>query len=138
VTGTVASTAYLLAMLLDMRLTGNRYDDRILWGGYLTDDRTLQKTLGTAIHTSLGIVLAGAYGMAAPFLPKLPGPWRGLLFAEGENTLLFPLVPLMSALHPEVRRGGLPRLGTVEFFLLEAVRHAIYGLVLGTLWRDRE
>src|SRR5947209_14992663 len=108
--GSAASSAYLGAMAIDMWLTGNRYDDLILWGGFLSRNTRRQRLLGALAHYSVGTGLAAAYQMVRPLLPSGPGWLRGALFAQAESALLFPTLIPMNAVHPAVRRGELPHM----------------------------
>jgi hypothetical protein len=129
--GSAASGAYLLAQALDRRLVPNGYDDLILSGGLISRDPTRRRVLGLLAHCTLGIALAAAYDATRPLFPRLAGPVRGLLFAQAENLILYPGVPLLNAMHPAVRSGDLPSLLTWRYFWIEIWRHAAYGLVLG-------
>jgi len=131
--GVAASAAYLAEMALDMRLSGNRYDDLVLLGGFFTPRPRRQRLLGVVIHTCLGIALAGAYGVMRPVLPASP-PWlQGLIFVQMEHLLTFPTVMVGDTIHPAVRRGQLPRLATPGYFWVETARHAAFGVVLGVV-----
>lgn len=132
-TGSAAATAYLLAQAVDRHVVPSGYDDLVLWGGFLSRRRGRQRLLGAGAHYSLGIALAAAYDAALPSLPAIPGPLLGILFTQVENAVLYPGVPILNAIHPEVRSGSLPSLWTWQFFWLEAWRHLAYGAVLGAL-----
>jgi hypothetical protein len=136
--GGIAGTAYLAEMALDRRVAPNRYDDLILWGGFLTRHPMRQRLIGAAIHYSLSVALAAAYSMVAPFLPRWPGWVRGLLFVQVENALLYPGVPILDAIHPEVRSGRMPSLLTWRYFWVEIARHVAFGVTLGALLDDRK
>lgn len=131
--GIVASLGYLIAQTVDERVLRSGYDDVILWGGLLSRDPRRQRLLGLTVHFSLGLSLAAAYVAVLPGLPDLPGPIRGLLFAEAENTLAYPCVPLINRVHPEVRSNRLPSLTTWRYWAVETFRHAVYGLLLGAI-----
>jgi hypothetical protein len=136
--GAAASTAYLAEQEIDRRLTGNGYDDLLLWGGLLTRNPRRQRITGLVAHFALGAALAAAYGVALPSLPAAPGWLRGLIFTQAENGLLYPGVPLINAIHPDVRNGKLPSLLTWRYFWVEVARHLAYGLVLGVLLTEDE
>ncbi len=131
--GGVAGTAYLAAMTADRWLTGNRYDDLILWGGLLSRHPVRGRALGALAHYSLSIGLVALYQAVLPSLPRGPAWLRGMLFVQVENLVLYPGVPVLHAIHPMVRSGELPPLTTWTFFELEALRHAAFGLVLGIM-----
>jgi hypothetical protein len=136
--GGIAGTAYLAEMALDMRVASNGYDDLILLGGFLTRQPVRQRLIGAGIHYSLSVALAAAYTAFAPFLPAWPGWVRGLLFVQVENALLYPGVPVLNAIHPEVRAGRMPSLITWRYFWVEIVRHVAFGATLGALLDDRK
>ncbi len=138
VAGTVASAAYLLEQGVDRRLTPNRYDDLLLWGGLLSRDPRRQRRLGFAVHYTLGITLAAIYAALLPSLPRLSGWRRGVLFAQTENLVLYPGVFVLNSIHPDVRAGRLPSLRTWRYFWVEAARHAAYGAMLGMLNPDAD
>lgn len=134
--GVAASTAYLLMQAVDRRISGNEYDDRVLWGGWFPLDPQRQRLAGTVIHFGVGIGLAALYDALRPALPPLPGWLGGLLFAMAEHTLTFPSVIIGDLTHPSVLRGELPAFSTRQYFAVETARHATYGIVLGLTARE--
>ena len=136
--GGIAGTAYLAEMVLDMRVVSNRYDDLVLWGGFVARNRVRQRLLGAAVHYVLSVTLAFAYGTVSPWLPRWPGWVRGVVFVQVENALLYPGVPVLNAVHPEVRSGRLPTLLTWRYFWVEIARHVAFGATLGALLKDRQ
>jgi hypothetical protein len=136
--GGIAGTAYLAEMALDRRVVSNRYDDLILWGGFLTRQPVRQRLIGAGIHYSLSVALVAAYSTISPLLPKWPGWVRGLLFVQVENALLYPGVPVLDAIHPEVRSGRMPSLLTWRYFWVEIARHIAFGVTMGALLDDRK
>lgn len=140
IAGLAASAAYLAEMALDMRLTGNRYDDLVVLGGFLPARPARQRLLGLAVHCGIGLSLARVYESVEPLIPPVPAPLQGLLFIQAENLITFPGVVVADVVHPAVRRGQLPRLFSWRYFWVETARHAAYGLVLGAVsgaLRDR-
>ena len=136
--GGIAGTAYLAEMALDMKVAANRYDDLVLWGGFVTPHRLRQRLVGAGIHYLLSAALAGVYGTIAPLLPSWPGWVRGVAFVQIENALLYPGVPVLNAVHPEVRSGRLPSLLTWRYFWVEIARHVAFGATLGALLDERK
>lgn len=136
--GGIAGTAYLAEMALDMRVASNRYDDLVLWGGFVTRHRFRQRLLGAGVHFALSVVLAAGYSAISRLLPRWPAWIRGLAFVQVENALLYPGVPLLNAIHPEVRSGRLPSLLTWRYFWVEIARHAAFGATLGALLKERQ
>lgn len=136
-TSFIASSAYLTAMEIDMRLTGNRYSDLVFWGGYVSRRPRRQRFLGTALIFSVGSLVTAVYGTLLPLLPRWPGWLLGACFVQAENVARFPTAIPMSAVHPSVRSGELPPLWTWRYFWVEANRHIAFGLVMGFLMRRR-
>ena len=136
--GGAAGTAYLAEAALDMRLIPNCYDDLTLWGGFITRDRTRQRLVGAGAHYTLSAVLATTFASSAWFLPNWPGWLRGVLFVQLENALLYPGVPALNAVHPEVRSGRMPSLLTWRYFWVEILRHVAFGAVLGVTLEVRD
>lgn len=136
--GGIAGTMYLAEMALDMRVAANSYDDLVLWGGFVTRHPVRQRLIGACIHYGLSAVLAAAYGRSASILPAWPGWLRGLLFVQVENALLYPGVPVLNTIHPEVRAGRLPSLLTWRYFWVEIARHVAFGATMGALLDDRK
>lgn len=119
-----------------MRITDNRYDDLILWGGFLSRVPFRQRLLGAIAHYGVGSALAAVYQMLQPALPGGPGWLRGALFAQIESAVLFLTLVPMNAIHPAVRRGEIPPMWGLRYFWLEVVRHLAYGIALGLLVDD--
>lgn len=129
--GALAGTAYLAEMALDMRLTRNRYDDLILWGGFFARSPARQRAIGAIGHYGLSAALAAGYGTTGPLLPRGPAWIRGLLFTMAEHLLTFPTIIPGGRIHPSVRNGDLPSFATWQYFWVETARHAAFGLALG-------
>jgi hypothetical protein len=67
------------------------------------------------------------------------GPLRGVLAAETENLLLWPLMAVVDRVHPDRRSGAWPPLlGNGRVFAYEASAHALFGALLGWLVRTRD
>ena len=130
--GLVAGAAFVAVLEADLRLTGNNVDDLTFLGRPLVRDRTRARQVGIAIHTANSIALASLY---ARLERRLPGPpWcRGVIFANVENVVLYPLTAL-EHFHPAIRDGQLDRYWTWPAFLQSIPRHGAYGAVLGPLY----
>lgn len=132
--GLLAAAAYLAEMALDLALLDCPTNDLLLLGGFISRERRIWLPTGLALHFAGGVALAQLYGASAH---RLPGShWqRGLLFALAENTLLCGLLPLVDRYHPAIRGGQLPRLSRPVPVLQQTLRHGIYGVVLGRVYR---
>ena len=126
--GAAASAIYAGEMYLDIALTGNPLDDVQLLEGALRGRKARFPILGMLVHLLNGSALAVVYATLKPLLPGL----FGLLFVLG----VWPLTPLLDRIHPLIRRGDLPKFNTPIAFGQNIVRHLIFGLVLGLLYRD--
>jgi hypothetical protein len=133
--GAAASAIYAGEMYLDIALTGNPLDDVQLLEGALRGRKARFPILGMLVHLLNGSALAVVYAALKPLLPGpnwLKGTLFGLLFVLG----VWPLTPLLDRIHPLIRRGDLPKFNTPIAFGQNIVRHLIFGLVLGLLYRD--
>jgi hypothetical protein len=127
--GFVAAAAFAAWMKLDMRVTGKRLDDFQLLGGIGPLSEHWPVT-GAAIHHVNGALLGAGYTTLEPVLPG-PGWFRGLLFALTENAVLWPIILVLDRVHPAIRSGELPSYNRPMPFLVETLRHVVYGAVLG-------
>ena len=137
--GLLATAAYSLAMEGDMYLTGNRYSDVRFIQGLINGKSARQNSfpfLAWIIHFLNGVTLAELY--AAVFKRFLPGPnWlKGTIFGEIFLLSTWWLAPLVDKYHPLTKSGELARLATWTSFFQNIVRHLIFGLLLGLLYRD--
>jgi len=137
--GLLATAAYSLAMEGDMYLTGNRYSDVRFIQGLINGKSARQNSfpfLAWIIHFLNGIILAELY--AAVFKRFLPGPnWlKGTIFGEMFLLSTWWLAPLVDKYHPLTKSGELARLASWTSFFQNIVRHLIFGLLLGLLYRD--
>ena len=139
--GLVATAAYSLVMEADMSLTGNRYSDVGFIQGLLARKSPRHQTfpfpfLAWGIHFLNGVTLAELY--AAVFKRFLPGPdWlKGFCFGELFLLSTWWLAPLVDKYHPLTRSGELARLATWTSFIQNIVRHLVFGVLLGLLYRD--
>ena len=137
--GLLATAAYSLAMEGDMYLTGNRYSDVRFIQGLINGKSARQNSfpfLAWIVHFLNGVILAELY--AAVFKRFLPGPnWlKGTIFGEMFLLSTWWLAPLVDKYHPLTKSGELARLATWTSFFQNIVRHLIFGLLLGLLYRD--
>jgi hypothetical protein len=137
--GLLATAAYSLVMEADMALTGNRYSDVRFIQGLLAGKSSRPQQfafLAWSLHFLNGVILAELY--AAVFKRFLPGPnWlKGAIFGELFLASTWGLAPLVDKYHPLTRRGELAKLATWTSFFQNIVRHLVFGLLLGLLYRD--
>lgn len=132
VAGLVGAAAFWAEMQADKPLLRSNYDDTRLLAGWFTPHWVW---VGLGIHLINGATLGVAYAAARPYLPG-PNWLRGLLFAQGENAVLYPMGILFDRWHPDIREGRMPGLLTPGAIAQGLVRHAAYGLALGGLYGD--
>lgn len=131
--GVAGALAYLSAQEIDRRLANPRSDDLILLGGLLTRQPAAWRPLGLLLH-----LLAGAsFGVVFDRLVagQLRGPYwlRGLLTAQVENAVLWPLVLLLDRVHPAIPAGQLDRLNRPIYAGQAVWRHLALGVTIGLL-----
>jgi hypothetical protein len=130
VAGAVATVVMTLEQPIDKRLFGSTYDDVEILGKLVTRGDYWQP-IGFALHVQNGAIFGAAY---ARLKPSLPGPavLRGLLVGLIEHVAAWPLTVVFDRYHPA--RDELPKLATSwRAFGQATVRHAVFGVVLGTL-----
>ena len=137
--GLLATAAYSLVMEGDMYITGNRYSDVRFIQGLLAEKSPRHKKfpfLAWSIHFLNGVILAELY--AAVFKRFLPGPnWlKGAFFGELFLVSTWWLAPLVDTYHPLTKRGELAKLATWTSFFQNILRHLVFGVLLGLLYRD--
>jgi len=131
--GVVGALAYLAEQELDRRLANPRSDDLVLLGGLVTTREAAWRPLGLVMH-----LLAGAsfgIGFETVAAPLLRGPYwlRGLVVAQLENALLWPILVLIDRVHPAVRTGALRPMNRPVYFAQAVLRHAALGAALGAV-----
>ena len=102
--GAVAAGCWAAAEPLLARATGGYHRQARLIGGLIAPDG-LWRAAGLAVHLANG----AAFGIAFDRLGG-HGVARGVLAAEAENALLWPLVAVLDRIHPDVRSGTWPPL----------------------------
>lgn len=134
VAGLVASAAYLAMMALDMRLLRYPQNDLVLQGRLAPVPRRFWLPAGLVMHSGFGVALALIYALVVH--ERLPGPaWcRGILLANLENALLWPLTRVIDRYHPAVRDGQMPPMNTPRCFLQAVLRHIAFGAALGVVY----
>ena len=129
--GLAGGAAFAAVMKLDMALSGRRVDDFQLLAGF-GPTRNRWRLVGPIIHAVNSVSLGGLYAVVADLIPG--SGWRkGLTFALAENTLLWPIIIILDRVHPAIRSGELPVYNRPWPFLVENLRHAAFGVVLGTV-----
>jgi hypothetical protein len=137
--GVLATVAYTIAMEGDMALTGNRFNDIRFIQGMIGGKKAQKKRfllLAWIFHLLNGVLLGEIY--AAIFKRFLPGPnWlKGAIFGDVFVLSVWWLTPIADKHHPMIKSGELPKLATWTSFLQNIVRHFVFGITLGLLYRD--
>lgn len=137
--GLLATLAYSAAMEGDQILMSNRFSDvRFIQGMLEGEKRTTgMHILAWAIHLLNGVALAEIYAAVAKRF--LPGPdWlRGAIFGEAFIAGVWWLTPLADKYHPLIKNGEMPKLANWRSFGQNLIRHFVYGIVLGLLYKER-
>ena len=138
--GIIATLVYSVAMESDQFIIGNRFNDvRFIEALYDGTKRTTPGLiLAWIIHLLNGVALAELY--AAVVKRFLPGPdWlKGSLFGELFIISAWSLTPIADKYHPLIKNGELPKLLNWTSFGQNNLRHLIFGLVLGLLYKDQK
>lgn len=138
--GIVATLAYSLAMESDKYLTGNHFHDVKFIQGLLGDKSASSRRIGGlawGLHFLNGVLLGEAYALLGKRLLSGPGWLRGAIFGEAFILSVWPLTPLIDRSHPMIKSGRLPRLANWTSFWQNLLRHLVFGLALGLLYRPR-
>lgn len=134
ISGLAGGVAFAAVMKADMALSGRRVDDFQLLAGF-GPTRDHWPVAGAIVHAGNSVALGGLYAVVSDRLPG-KGWQRGLTFAMVENSLLWPLLIILDRVHPAIQSGELPVYNRPWPFFVESVRHAAYGLVLGSLFEQ--
>jgi hypothetical protein len=139
VVGVIATAAYSIAMEGDMSITGNHFSDVKFIQGLMGKKATKEQkflVLAWILHFLNGVALAEVYAALAKRF--LPGPdWlKGSIFGELFVAAVWPLTPLADKYHPLIQDGELPKLANFTSFAQNLVRHLVFGLALGLLYRE--
>jgi hypothetical protein len=131
--GAVAAGCWAAAEPLLGRATGGYHRQARLIGGLVAPEGSW-RAVGLVVHLANG----AAFGIAFDRLGGY-GVGRGVLAAEAENALLWPLVAVLDRIHPDVRSGDWPPLlRNRNAAAQEVLGHAVFGAVLGGLLPRRE
>jgi hypothetical protein len=132
VCGAVAAGVWALAQPLDKALFDSAYDDVEFLGKALTRGRGWYPA-GLALHLFNGALFGALYANVAPWLP-MPSFTRGPAVSLLEHCAGWPLTSLGDRVHPA--SDELVALnGNRRAFAQGAVRHLLFGAVLGELER---
>lgn len=138
--GLVATAAYSVAMESDKYITGNYFNDiTFIQGLFGNKDNSSHRfrTLAWGLHFLNGALLGEVY---AAFCKRLlPGPnWlRGALFGGAFIAAAWPLTLFADRYHPMIKNGQLPPLANWNSFWQNVLRHVVFGITLGLLYRER-
>jgi hypothetical protein len=128
--GAIAAGVWAAAEPRLRRATGGYHSQPRLIGGLVTPAGDWHR-IGLAVHLANG----AAFGVAFARLGG-GGLWLGVVAAEAENALLWPLTGVIDRVHPDVRSGAWPpMLRNGHAFAQEVLGHAVFGAVLGGLVR---
>ena len=130
--GAVAAGVWAAQQPLDKRLFGVDYDDTELLGKLVTRGPGW-RPIGVALHVGNGALFGAAYSALAPSI-QLPSWARGPLAAMAEHASTWPLMALVSRVHPAAADFP-PLLASPRAFAQATWRHMLFGVVLGELER---
>jgi hypothetical protein len=135
--GLAAGSAYLATAWADSKLSSHPYNDLKLVGQMVTTRSPYWQIQGLAGHFGFSVVMSLLY--ARHFYKKLPGPpvVRGITFLQLENTLLYPVAPLLDSFHAGVGAREIPPLLSKKSFQGQVLRHIAFGAALGLLYREK-
>ena len=136
VAGAAAATLWGALEPLDARLFRSDYRDVALLGKLVTSGRGW-KVAGYALHGANG-ALFGLGFEAVRARTRLPARSLALGLALAENVVLYPLALVADRFHPRRGERHLPPLWSRRVFAQETFRHAVFGLVLGSLAAAQE
>ncbi len=138
--GTLATVTYSIAMEGDKFLIGNRFSDVRFIEGIVAGRKREKRfwLLAWLIHFLNGVALAEIY--AAVFKRFIPGPnWlKGVLFGEIFVISIWGLTPLADKYHPLIKDGEMPKLANWKAFYQNLIRHLVFGLTLGLMYRGEK
>jgi hypothetical protein len=129
--GATAALVWAAVEPLDERLFRSDYRDVALLGKLVTRGRGWLPA-GLALHAANGAV----FGLVFDALRRrsgLPPRRLALGLALAEHVALYPLGLLVDRHHPRRGEPHLPPLWSRRVFAQETFRHAVFGLVLGSL-----
>lgn len=132
VAGAAGAVVWGAAEPLLKRVFRTPYSDVRLLGAVVTRGRAWP-LVGLGIHLGNGAV----FGLLWARLGR--GGWKGAVAAaQLENLALWPGMALVDRYHPDRRSGVMPPLlWNPRVFAQEVATHAIFGVVLGLLARER-
>lgn len=128
--GMIGAVAMLVAMMVDLALTHRKTNELRLLAGMVPGGRHVWPLVGTFMHVINGGALGALFGRIHHGLPG-PPLVRGVIFGLVENILLWPVIIVLDHVHPGIKRGELERFNRPIPFLIELLRHAVFGAVLG-------
>jgi hypothetical protein len=133
-----AGSAYLASTWVDSKLSSHPFNDLKLVGQILTIRSPNWVFMGLAAHYSMSALMSVVYSTLA--YRKLPGPgWlKGILFLQIENTLLYPAAALLEPIHAGMKSGEVPTLFSWKTFRGQVVRHVVFGVTLGAIYRPKK
>lgn len=132
VAGVVSGFAYLVAQSVDLAITKNKVDDRVMLGRLVPVHPSHAVTVGTVMHIANSVIFAAVFRLVGRDLLKGPMWWRGAVFASIENIVLYPLA-ILEDFHPALRDGQLDSYQSVTAFAQGVWRHIVIGAILGAL-----
>jgi hypothetical protein len=128
--GAAAAGAWAVAEPALRDAVGGHHSQARLIGGLVAPDGDWE-TVGLGVHLANGAM----FGVAFAWL-GLGGVAQGVLAAEAENAVLWPLTAVLDGRHPDVRSGEWPPMArSRSAFSQEVLGHAVFGAVLGALVR---
>jgi hypothetical protein len=132
VAGAVAATVWAALEPVDQRLFRSDYSDVAILGKAVTRGQAW-RPIGLVLHAVNGAVFGLVYDGVRRRL-SVDERRLALAMAVTEHVVLYPSVYLVDRFHPARGEAGIPPLlANARAFAQAAVRHAIFGALLGVL-----
>lgn len=135
--GVVSGLAYMGAQAVDLAISRNRTDDRVLLGRLTPVAPGHARAAGLVLHLVNSVIFSAVFRLLVRDVIKGPMWLRGVLFANIENAGLFPIF-LFEDYHPAIRDGQLDSYQNGPAFAQQVWRHTALGMVLGALTPEKD
>lgn len=132
--GLPAGVAHAVVNEIDIRAFRHNADDLLMLGGVVADDPAVGRRIGLGMHLTFAMAFGAAWAVALRPKTDSDAVAKGVATALTENTVLWPLVLVVDAYHPQAKSGNLDPFTHRIAFLQANLRHLALGATLGTLY----
>lgn len=132
--GIPAGISHALTNEVDRRVFHYNADDMLMFTGAFIQNKSKARRIGFVVHMGLAMAFGACYAIVLNPKDDQDATVKGICAGLVENTLLWPFVIPLDALHPYIQEGRIDTFNHPISLLQANLRHIALGYFLGKFY----